>query len=766
MKITTQEKGEQMVITKLEKIKDYGIFTDYTRSQIKDFGVNNILFGWNYSGKTTLSRIFRSLEVKKKPRGFELGKFSIALSDGSIATNDNIDNNALLIRVFNADYVYENLKWEQLSTGLNPILIVGEENVILQSSIDKHNDNRSKLNTLETQAAKSKMEKEKQLSNLLTDKARQITNEFSLNRQFDKTKLEELLKNNEVLAWELSEIDYKKHIESSAFVNKLDKLDNVTMTPDVELFEKTQKLLKKIVSPSHTIEHLKKNPKIENWVREGRILHKEKELCGFCGGVLRKNFLSELDEHFSKDYEAFRKEVYDFSDYLKQYKLQITPFKQSEFYKDLQSAFYDSYEALKLEIIKYNEQIELLISEVIRKAIYLPIALSFEKVIKLDLQELENKLAALNDVIDRNNSKTEDFDRIKQNAIELLKKHSVSSFYSSIRYSERIKELDSLQIEIVSLRAQISKIDSEIQLIDLRISESTKGCESLNSFIKRYFGGDTTIEIKVINNRFHLFRGNKEATNLSEGEKTAISFSYFLTRLNDKDTKKQLKDTIVYIDDPISSLDNNHLYNTFSLIASQLKDNCGQLFISTHNFEFFNLLKDLFKPQKDNKCSYKNRHNDKCASNLYLVQNRPNGSVLDNVDCLLCHFKSEYQFLFYHLYQLYQETNSLDDLKLYAAPNLLRRFLETFTSFAFPSDNNLFLRLKKLIVQPEDHRFVFKIINELSHNENTERSLKLYTTEEIKEAIKKTFIAFENNQSAYFIELKSSAGISNNFANN
>jgi wobble nucleotide-excising tRNase len=758
MKKAAQE-NRTMIISKVDKIKEYGVFTDYSGTNIKEFGHNNILFGWNYSGKTTLSRIFRSLEVKKIPQGFESGKFIISLANGTKVTHENISNNSLLIRVFNADYVYDNLKWEQLSSGLTPILIVGEENVALQKSIDKLKDDKLALSSHESQVIKLKTEKEKLLSNSLTDKARQITNDFSLNRLFDRTKLEELLKNNNIHNWTLTETEYKKHLESSVSSNKLDKIDHATLNLDLNIVDKTIDLLNKVVSPSHTLENLKKDPKIENWVREGRILHKDKELCGFCGGVLRKNLLAELDEHFSKDYEAFRKEVYDFSDYLKQCKLQIGLIKQNEFYKELQPSFCDIYKALQSEIEIYNLQIDSLISEVIRKSLFLPVSLSFEKEIKIDSDLLLHKLAALNDIIDINNLKTADFDSIKQQAIEFLKKHAVSSFCSSIKYPERIEEIESLQNEIESVKLQSNQKDSEIDAIESRISESVKGCEALNGFIKRYFGGDTPIEIKVVDNRFHIFRGKKEATNLSEGEKTAISFSYFLTRLNDKDTHDKLKEAIVYIDDPISSLDNNHLYNTFSLIASLLKDNCGQLFISTHNFEFFNLLKDLFKITKGNKCSYEKKHIDQCTSNIYLIEFQVNSSTLRNVDCLLCHFKSEYQFLFYHLHQLHQSTIPPDDINLYSAPNLLRRFLETYTGFAFPSDNSLFNRLKKLLVEPEDHRFVYKIINELSHNENTERTVKLYTVYEIKDALNRTFAAFEKNQNCYFQELKSSVGI-------
>ena len=56
---------------------------------------------------------------------------------------------------------------------------------------------------------------------------------------------------------------------------------------------------------------------------------------------------------------------------------------------------------------------------------------------------------------------------------------------------------------------------------------------------------------------------------------------------------------IIYIDDPISSLDSNHIFFMFSLIESIIakpKKYC-QLFISTHNLDFLKYLKQLTFPK-------------------------------------------------------------------------------------------------------------------------------------------------------------------------
>tara|TARA_B100000609_G_C16950660_1_gene298920 strand:- start:116 stop:370 length:255 start_codon:yes stop_codon:yes gene_type:complete len=51
------------MIKKINHIKNFGVFNDYRRSgTIQDFEKVNIIYGWNYSGKTTISRVFQCFE--------------------------------------------------------------------------------------------------------------------------------------------------------------------------------------------------------------------------------------------------------------------------------------------------------------------------------------------------------------------------------------------------------------------------------------------------------------------------------------------------------------------------------------------------------------------------------------------------------------------------------------------------------------------------------------------------------------------------------
>jgi wobble nucleotide-excising tRNase len=78
------------MITKIEKISDFGIFKKYDWDSIegiKPLKEKNIFYGWNYSGKTTLSRIFSSLRDKTIHPKYNGGDFKIVLDNNKEFTN-------------------------------------------------------------------------------------------------------------------------------------------------------------------------------------------------------------------------------------------------------------------------------------------------------------------------------------------------------------------------------------------------------------------------------------------------------------------------------------------------------------------------------------------------------------------------------------------------------------------------------------------------------------------------------------------------------
>ena len=94
------------MITRIDLIRDFGSYKNFnwgSSQGIKDFNIKNLFYGWNYSGKTTLSRIFTSLRDKVIDNNFDKGYFKIKTESGDFESS-NMGLFPYSILVFNSDY--------------------------------------------------------------------------------------------------------------------------------------------------------------------------------------------------------------------------------------------------------------------------------------------------------------------------------------------------------------------------------------------------------------------------------------------------------------------------------------------------------------------------------------------------------------------------------------------------------------------------------------------------------------------------------------
>jgi wobble nucleotide-excising tRNase len=89
----------------------------------------NIIYGRNYSGKTTLSKIFQCVENKCLHNDYDNPKFKFILDDKSVIDNNTLVSSNLNICVYNTDFVKENLQWLHNEDGsIKPFTVLGENN--------------------------------------------------------------------------------------------------------------------------------------------------------------------------------------------------------------------------------------------------------------------------------------------------------------------------------------------------------------------------------------------------------------------------------------------------------------------------------------------------------------------------------------------------------------------------------------------------------------------------------------------------------------
>lgn len=102
---------------------------DTPGNNVQNFKKLNILYGRNYSGKTTLSRIFRSLEKGEIPWRYEAASFALRGEQGEL-NHEQLIGHSYDIRVYNRDFVAENLSFltNQRDGNIQTFAIVGSEN--------------------------------------------------------------------------------------------------------------------------------------------------------------------------------------------------------------------------------------------------------------------------------------------------------------------------------------------------------------------------------------------------------------------------------------------------------------------------------------------------------------------------------------------------------------------------------------------------------------------------------------------------------------
>ena len=332
----------------------------------------------------------------------------------------------------------------------------------------------------------------------------------------------------------------------------------------------------------------------------------------------------------------------------------------------------------------YSDNVEQLIGKLnLRlKDIFKDIELQSIDDISSDILALIKKINAL---IKTNNLKTTTLSKDQLEARTNLRLSEISKFLEDIDYDKKIYSIeklaeenkkrkldkDTIKLEIISDQEKIRKLQTELK-------DESKGAELVNEYLEKFFGTNSFI-LQPLNEaegvKYQIIRDGKEAKNLSEGECSLISFCYFVAKIKDQlDDEVNPNNLILYIDDPISSLDNNHIFFIFSLIETIITKpkKYKQLFISTHNLDFLKYVKRLTSK------------NDELIHFIVEIEQKQNDkkSSLKLMPKHLRDYTTEFNYLFNEIYKLYKEVSGNRARQIentynqfYNIPNNIRKFL-------------------------------------------------------------------------------------------
>lgn len=713
------------MIKGISLIKGLGVFENYSKPQdMKDFAVKNLIYGWNYSGKTTLSRLFAQLENKAVNPDLSGCSFSFDTDKGQV-TESNFTQSDLLVRVFNSDFVKDNLNF--IGGDFNPILLLGKNSEGAQKKLDHCDELTKRVQDKLQGYVESIQEVQDKFATAKTKTAAEIKKTLGLVQAYTATHLGqdistiELLEESKLLDEEQLRDDLKLALTPDT--DRPTTVDLLSSSPSIdELHKESLIVMDTTPSLASTLDHLVQNPLLERWVETGLELHSEKDKCEFCGGDLGTHRLKELQAHFSKDLAEHKAKVEGLLARVSQAKVSILLPKEAEFNPQFREKFRDASATLPQAIKAFNQAVTVLETD-LQVKIDAPFKAQQITALAEGLSKaITDAVKEVNDVITANNQIAENFTLAKRNAVSRVKLHYVQEFLNEqdkVGQERKVTRLQARQGRLIRFGLIVEEETKRVKAI---ISQAQLGREEVNKRLLSLLGSEA-VQIKVVSvdgqDRFQLVRNNgKIAKNLSDGEKTAIAFAYFLTSL--KEIKPdQFSETIIYIDDPISSLDSNHIFQITAAIKACFigKDStgawttkCKQLFISTHNFEFFHLMREL-DPKKDTR------------ARLYLIK-RVNSqeSTFGNMPTSLARYASEYHFLFEIIHRFHTAPDKTDHEVLMLLPNAVRRFVELYTYSRLPGvfRETVDQRAEELFGEERSKR-ILKVFHYFSHANSIDR---------------------------------------------
>lgn len=727
------------MIRKIKHIKNIGVYKNFSwtsANTLSDFSQKNLIYGWNYSGKTTLSRLFGSLSSNEYLKFNQNSDFEMVLEDSKSIKLSDVPTDSAKIAVYNSDYIKNYLKIIE-DEGLEPVEFDVGENVKARKELESTFEKIEKAKRVKDNLLKNQNPYEN-LSKTFTSFAKNVRNTYfrkmiefnaghmsrlipKLNGDFESNLLDE----NEVERLS-SIVTTTKSLSKISNSEEFSSLDNIKL-------EKIILNLNQIPEKKEVLNELEDNQALYDWVKDGLELHIGAQECTFCNNVLTEERIKLLSSYFLDEANVLKtnlnmniSSISKIIGELESYKLNVSE-------SDLLESYHSEYRALEKKLKTSKKTILNSLGKLSKslkdKIGNIDVTNTIDINLNNEITEFQGILNEFNDLYEKNDEAINSFSTIKSDSEKKLLNHLISEYLIDQNYEFK-QFLNNCSIKNVSIVEDILKdYERRVKALEAKLKSTSAALKELNTYIQSLLS-NKDLEIKETStSKFRLFRKDIAASNLSEGEKTAITFSLFLVELEKMFKKGELIETIVFIDDPISSLDSNHIASVYSMINSfffrtnidQDKPtkicNCfKQLFISTHNFDFFSFLLDSKRLKKND-----SKINPTDKMNCYFIKKlKTDESTIINLPSSL-RKKTEYIYLYKLIEDFYLKGCDLDHDNVILMPNAIRRFLEMYTRIKLPgNDSELDERMNILL--GDGHQV--KALHHFSHMNSIEKLTK------------------------------------------
>lgn len=742
------------MLTKISSIRGTDAFDsfEWLGAPLKRF---NLLYGWNGSGKTTASRVLTILEKHAVHLpDMSAIEFTVATDVAGNVSERDLQSHAIEIRVFNKDFVEDNLAFDDGVA--KRIVILGEANIQLQREIDKLAADRmtlsSDLGVQESSAAKN----EKIAETALTSAGRDVTQQFTntplasdayYGRSYNKTKVERVLAEGAV-----TEASASAHILEP---NALDALRvsikterTVLPVPDSvlpsfkALFEEALGLLTrqpKVASRSDLLS----DSDLRDWAERGYHLHTDRSAteCLFCGSQMDPGILEKLAGFFTEELNKLKEELDAAIDAVTKIGSSVPEgtSEASDLFPDLVLGYQTAMSLVGASRKAVVAAVDGLIEGLERKR--REVHESVSSVPGYPVGAVENLNAGLRGVADSvkaHNQRAADSNVERVTAAKQIEHHAIAKMLTDKGYFEARRKADDARSSRDRLKGELTIVETDRAAKQAALQNTKIAVDKINILLAEFFGESQLylepLELAGSKSGYGLRSRGKTAKRLSEGEKSVLALIYFLVKLDEAGCDK--KNCVVVIDDPVDSQDSVFLFQAFGLLTRRLND-VGQAIVFTHSFEFFNLLRDwLAGPSKRDYSQLFMMTMDKTATRRVTVADLPR---------LLKDHKSEYQYLFSRLHQHVNGGPKLEDPLV---ANVARKVLEYFSGFKWScrtTEQFTNIVLSRFVRDQNQLRsgtgdFIVKFLHEHSHGQDFGRSIAASTFE--AEAVAKNVLTF------------------------
>lgn len=717
-----KKKAEQILsIKSLHNVGNWD-YTATSHNTPKRFQRTNLIYGPNGSGKTSLANMFYGLAhdwPTETERTFGHVSLEVGYEDKYSRETNNLDDPIFSqVHVFTRDMVKQAHALTVDDATMSAILTLGTERVDRERRIAELekalSDETEKLADTTSRREHSESMAEDTVSNFQNDIFNTLKSYkgWATKGKYNQRRAEQDLQ--EYVTSNIAKID--KMLQERATTNEkvihcLESLDENKVSQHLKtLAEGEQRqlalpvfigdnLIKRIntinalldkVPNATTLDTLKSNPGASNWVQQGIQLHEDSEQCIFCGARLSTSRMADIRAHFSHEVEELqarlRQHRSDFKDEIGAGKtLAETIARLAEEFSDnaelraFSENYIDQLATYMTWISDAKQKIDNKLSNVMMAS---PEHLQTQNI--PDPTDLINWINTYNDNSSRQAERKE------------IAETTIRSYYCarhSLAYLRATRNRDRLQSQEILHEDEIARIRDELSELRNFTGDPLPSAQSLNRRVSDLLGRDE-LHFEVDGDHYQVTRNGKPAVRLSEGEQTAITFVHFIEMI-DVYTKNG-GHPIVVIDDPVSSLDERIQYGVASMLRELMTkynprqkslktSDVSQLFVLTHNFDFFRYLYCLLA-EKDRPVG---------PTSAYEIVSRYISGIrqpqLENWwvdDRKKMEVFSSYHYAFGLLGRELRSANSgttlstMDSQLLY--PNLARRLLEQFLAFEFP----------------------------------------------------------------------------------